>query len=204
MRASRRLAVVVAASTAFAMATAACGGDDDSSAVEHSIKDAVKKGNLDDGKPAAGQAASASAVPDPCVLVTAADAASLFGEAARTGTDTSPVDLGRSCIYENTDSDDLGQVGHLLQVRVFPGEQFFSTATYDDERSLDDLGDRAFVRSGQGALAGVDVQFVKDGKTVTFSYSTVNIGVEKDADRVEAADREDQVVALARQAADRM
>jgi hypothetical protein len=197
------LAVIALTTTAFALGAAACGGDDDSRAVEHSIKQAVNDGNLDD-KDAKQASVDQSDVPDPCVLVTADDAASLFGEAARTGTDTSPVDLGRSCIYENADSDDLGQVGHLLQVRVFPGEQFFSTATFDDERSLDGLGDRAFVRSGQGALAGVDVQFVKDGKTVTFSYSTVNIGVEKDADRVEASDHEEQVVALARQAADRM
>jgi hypothetical protein len=203
MRASRRLALVLLATTALVLAVGACGGDDDSSAVEHSIKEAVKDGNLD-GKDAAKASTAARDVPDPCGLVTTADAASLFGEQARTGQDASPVDLGRSCIYENADSDDLGRVGHLLQVRVFPGEQFFSTATFDDEQRLDGLGDRAFVRSGAGALAGVDVQFVKDGKTVTFSYSTVNIGVEKDADRVEAADREDQVVTLARQAADRM
>jgi hypothetical protein len=41
----------------------------------------------------------------------------------------------------------------------------------------------------------VDVQFVKAGTTVTISYSTVNIGV-AEADQVDAADHQDDVVAL--------
>ena len=47
------------------------------------------------------------------------------------------------------------------------------------------------------------MQFVKAGTTVTISYSTVNIGV-AEADRVDAADHQDEVVALARRAADRV
>jgi hypothetical protein len=189
----------------LASVAGACGGDDDSPSVEESIREAVEEGNLDDATNTTSAGGDAGAgLPDACVLVTEADATELFGVPARAAVDASPVDLGASCIYENAGSDDLGEAGHLLQVRVFPGEQFFSTETFDDERNLDDLGDRAFVRSGEGALAGVDVQFVEDGKTVTFSYSTVNIGVEDDADRVDAADREDDVVALARRAGDRM
>ena len=43
------------------------------------------------------------------------------------------------------------------------------------------------MHAGAGGLGGVEVQFVKDGKTVSLNYSTVNIGVD-DADKVEAAD----------------
>ena len=65
------------------------------------------------------------------------------------------------------------------------------------------MGDKAFVRTTDGALGGVEVQFVQDGKTVTLNYSTVNIGVD-DGDQVEAAESEDEVVALAQQASGRL
>ena len=49
--------------------------------------------------------------------------------------------------------------------------------------------------SAPAPAQGVDVQFVKAGTTVTISYSTVNIGV-AEADQVDAADHQDDVVAL--------
>jgi hypothetical protein len=195
-----RSAIVV-----FALGVAACGGGgDDSRSVEQSIKEAVEQGNIDQGNVKDAKDGGTKDLPDPCRLVTRDDAARLFGEAARTTDEQSPVALGASCVYADSAGDRLGEVGHLLRVRVFDGEQFFGADTFDDERTVAGLGDRAFVRSGDGALAGVDVQFVKDGETVTLGYSTVNNGVDNDADKVRAGERADEVVALARQAAERM
>ena len=39
--------------------------------------------------------------------------------------DSSPVDLGASCLCGNVGGEELGTVSHLLQVRVFDGEQFY-------------------------------------------------------------------------------
>ncbi len=194
---SRLIASVLAAITIPALALAACGGDDDDAkAANDAISKAVKQGNISDGKDAAGD------LPNPCALVTVDDAAKLFGEPAQKAKDSSPVPLGVSCLYEAADAGANDQVGHLLQVHAYDGEQFYGADTFDDEQTIDDLGDKAFVRTGSGAQ-GVDVQFVKAGTTVTISYSTVNIGV-AEADQVDAADHRDDVVALARRAADRV
>ncbi len=194
---SRLIACVLAACAIAVLVLTACGGDDDDAkAANDAIRKAVKQGNISDGNGAAGD------LPNPCALVTVDDAAQLFGEPAQKAKDSSPVPLGVSCLYEAADAGANDQVGHLLQVHAYDGEQFYGADTFDDERSIDDLGDKAFVRTGTGAQ-GVDVQFVKAGTTVTISYSTVNIGV-AEADQVDAADHPDDVVALARRAADRV
>jgi hypothetical protein len=188
-----------------ALGVAACGGDDDDpQSVEEEIRDAIEEGNLDDLQDEIDDATDDGDLPDACALVTQADAEGLFGVEAVETEDDAAVDLGTSCIWENADKAEMGAVGHLLQVRVFDGEQFYGAEAYPDETELSDLGDRAFVRSGGGALGGVAVQFVQDGRTVTLDYTTVNIGVEEEADEVDATEREDQVVELARQASGRM
>ena len=202
MRVRGRVIVLLAVT---ALGVAACGGDDDDpQSVEEDIRDAIDDGNLDEVEDEIDDVVDGGDLPDACELVTQDDAERLFGEPAQEAEDSSPVDLGSSCLWENADGAELGQVGHLLQVRVFDGEQFYGADAYEDETALDDLGDRGFVRSGEGTFAGVEVQFVQDGNTVTLSYSTVNIGVENDADEVNAADHEDTVVELARQASGRM
>jgi hypothetical protein len=194
---SRLIAFVLATLAMAGFVLTACGGDDDDAkAANDAIRKAVKQGNISDGNDAAGD------LPNPCALVTVDDATRLFGEPARKAKDSSPVPLGVSCLYEAADADANDQVGHLLQVHAYDGEQFYGADTFDDEQSIDDLGDKAFVRTGTGAQ-GVDVQFVQAGKTVTISYSTVNIGV-AEADQVDAADHRDDVIALARRAADRV
>jgi hypothetical protein len=188
---------LIALGAIAALAFGACGGDDDDAkAADDAISKAVKQGNITDGKEGADD------LPDACALVTVDDAAQLFGEPAQTAEDSSPVPLGVSCLYEAADAGANDQVGHLLQVHAYEGEQFYGADTYDDEQAIDGLGDKAFVRSGTGAQ-GVDVQFVKAGTTVAISYSTVNIGV-AEPDQVDAADHQDDVVALARRAADRV
>ncbi|MGH8976626.1 MAG: hypothetical protein ACRDV7_01030 [Acidimicrobiia bacterium] len=184
--------------------TGCAGDDDDTGSVEDEIREAVDEGNLDEAQEQLEDlGGETSELPDACELVTVEDATGLFGTDAEEQPDASPVGLGASCIYETPETEDLGTVGHLLQVRVFDGEQFFGAETYDDEEEIDDLGDRAFVRSNGSALTGVEVQFVQDGKTVSLNYSTINIGVDE-ADQVNSADHEDEVVELARQASGRM
>lgn len=198
MRAApRRYTRLIAVGAIAVLVLAACGGDDDDAkAANDAISKAVEQGNITDGENAA------SDLPNPCALVAVGDATKLFGKPAQKANDSSPVPLGVSCLYEAADAGANDQVGHLLQVHAYAGEQFYGADTFDDEQTIEDLGDKAFVRTGTGAQ-GVDVQFVKAGTTVTISYSTVNIGV-ADADQVDAADHRDDVVALARRAADRV
>jgi hypothetical protein len=208
MRAGLRFVAVVAVA---GLALTACGGGDDDGdqSLEESIEDAVEEGNLEDLPEEVEDAVEDSDgdngnVPEACELVTLDDAEGLFGEPAQEQEEASPVDLGSACDYGNVDGQELGQVAHLLQVGAFDGEQFYGAEVYEDEEALDGVGDKGFVYNGESATDGVEVQFVKDGTTVTLSYSTVNIGVENDADEVIAADHEKEVVELARQAADRM
>jgi hypothetical protein len=198
-----------AAALVFAafLALAACGGGDDGpQGIDEAVDDPVgddtapdapdSDDEVDDGEVGGDRDV------DACALVTRVDAEELFGSEARQAEDAAPVELGSACIWENVGGDELGVVGHLLQVRAYEGEQFYGEDVYDDARPLDGIGDRAFVSSGRG-LAGVEIQFLEGETVVQLSYSTVNVGVDE-GDRVEAATKEDEVVALARQAADRL
>jgi hypothetical protein len=197
-----RLALRIASvAGAVVLVVAACGGDDDDDNVAERIKEQVENGNLTSLPDDLG--GDPDDLPDPCKMVTAEDAGGLFSEEAIEEADSSPVDLGASCIYGNAKGQELGNVSQLLQVRVFDGEQFFGAESFDDEQPVDGLGEQAFVRTSDSAAGGVEVQFLQDGKTVSLSYSTVNIGVE-DPDRIDPADHDDEVVALAKQAAGRM
>jgi len=201
---ARRSVKVLAALAIAALALGACGGDDDKAdGVDDAIKEAVENGNLDSVPENVDNVGDPADLPDPCELVTTEDAAGLFGVDAKKEDDSSPVDLGASCLYGNVGGEEPGTVSHLLQVRVFDGEQFYGAETFDDEQPIDGLGDKAFVHAGTGGLGGVEVQFVQDGQTVSINYSTVNIGVD-DADKVEASDHQDEVVALAQQASTRL
>ena len=202
---ARRSVKMLAALAIAALALGACGGDDDKAdGVDDAIKEAVENGNLDSVPENVDNVGGDPAdLPDPCELVTTEDAAGLFGVDAKEEDDSSPVDLGASCLYGNVGGEEPGTVSHLLQVRVFDGEQFYGAETFDDEQTDRRLGDKAFVHAGAGGLGGVEVQFVQDGQTVSINYSTVNIGVD-DADKVEASDHQDEVVALAQQASTRL
>ena len=201
----RRSVKILASLGIAVLALGASGGDDDSAdSVDDAIREAVENGNFASVPESVDDVGGDPAdLPDPCALVTADDAAGLFGVDAQEEDDSSPVDLGATCLYGNVGGEDVGTVSHLLQVRVYDGEQFFGAETFDDEQAVDGLGDKAFVRAGGGGLGGVEVQFVQDDKTVSINYSTVNIGVD-DADKVEASDHQDEVVALAQQASTRL
>ncbi len=208
MRTSRILALAFAG----ALALSACGGDDDSPEdVAEDIEDAIEDGDIeeledleDELEDLGDDDGGGGDLPDPCELVTQEDAQGLFGEGIEAQVDgdaSGSVGGGESCIWENVDNEELGTPSHLLQVAAYPGEQYYGDSIYEDEEELD-IGDKAFL-APSFALGSVDLQFVKDGTTVTISYSVINIGVEE-AEQVEASSKQDEVVALAEQAADRM
>jgi len=210
MRRSSMVARATALIVAGVVVIGACGGDDDDT-TPSGAEDVVggaddDDAGADDDDDAAGDAgddSDAGDLPDPCELVTQEDAQELFGAdfVAVHAEDDSPVELGASCIWENEGSDELGNPSHLLQVRVYDGEQFYSAEVYPDAEELE-IGERAFVDATEGGLGGVTVQFVQDGRVFDINYAIINIGVEGDA--VDAVTKQDAVVELARQAADRM
>lgn len=175
-----------------AVGLAACGGGDDDE-TEAPVR------RRDD--PIAERAAELG-LPNPCDLVTPADAESLFGagERARQSDDLDAATVGVGCNWVDADADDLGGLSHLLQVRVFEGEQFYAEATYDETEPLAGIGERAFVAEVDSI--GLDVQFVKDGMTVSISYAIINVGAEDSG--IGASDRRDELVTLVRRAASRM
>lgn len=207
MRTTTRIMAVLFAGV---VVLAACGGDDDDAQDAAGVADGSddQAGNGDagdgsaDGKDDGDRGGDEGDVPDPCELVTREDAQALFGDdfEAQRSEDAAPIDIGEACLWENVGGDELGNPQHLLQVRVYDGEQFYGEDVFDDAEPID-IGERGFVSGGDG-LAGVDVQFVKGGLVFTANYVIINIGVE--GDTADAASKRDAVVELARQAADRM
>jgi hypothetical protein len=130
-------------------------------------------------------AASSSKKIDVCKIITPADAEKIAGgpveEQAPAGTEGLASGV---CIYKATGG---GIRVSLLQVRVYPGPQFYGEQALPDTKSIDISGtDKAFVRSAAGGKT-VDVQFVKNGKTGAVNFTdTVNPNGESTASNVEA------------------
>jgi hypothetical protein len=106
---------------------------------------------------------------DVCTIITPADAEKVAGgpveEQAPSGTESLASGV---CIYKATGG---GIRVSLLQVRVYPGPQFYSESALPDTKSIDIAGtDKAFVRSAAGGKT-VDVQFVKHGKTGAVNFT---------------------------------
>ena len=158
------LAVAVAA-----VLLAACGGGSSSKSSSSSTSggSTTTKGSTSSGK-----ALSDAAL---CKIITADDAAKVFGEPAQQKPPAG-VAPGASaqCLYDNP-NDGLS-VRNLLQVRVYPRPQYYGEKIYPGAQSLSGLGDKAFV-STQGAMHAVEIQFMQNGRTVSINYSagpTVN------------------------------
>jgi len=106
---------------------------------------------------------------DVCKIVTAADAQKVVGGPVQQQAPSGTEGLASGvCIYKGTGG---GIRVNLLQVRVYPGPQFYGEKALPGAKSIDIPGtDKAFVRSSaQGR--NVDVQFVKDGKTGAVNYT---------------------------------
>jgi hypothetical protein len=168
----RTLAVAAALAAAL---LAGCGSSSGSSS----------DGGSDTSAGSGGRDSDSAQTIDVCKIVTASDAEKVIGgpveEQAPAGTErlTSGV-----CIYRATTG---GIRVSLLQVRVYPGPQFYGEDALPGAESIELEGtDKAFVRSS-GKGRSIDVQFVKDGKTGTVNFTdtgTTNPSAEKSVETV--------------------
>lgn len=105
---------------------------------------------------------------DVCKIITPADAQKVVGGPVAVQTPSSTESLASGvCTYKATGG---GIRVSLLQVRVYPGPQFYGEQAGPNTKSLDlDGTDKAFVRETAGGKR-VDVQFVKDDTTGTINF----------------------------------
>jgi hypothetical protein len=160
MRANSRIVAVLA--TAGAVVLAGCGSSSDSSSDGGS-------GTPPGSTAIRGKPTGTGKRINVCKIITPADAARVVGgpaeEQAQSGTEGLASGV---CIYKASGG---GIRVSLLQVRVYPGPQFYGESALPNTKSIDIAGtDKAFVRSSAGGKT-VDVQFVKDGKTGAINYT---------------------------------
>ncbi len=146
---------------ALTIALAACG----SSSGSENGSDAGSSSNP------SSSGSSAKKSIDVCKIVTPADAEKVFGgpakEQAPAGTEALATGV---CIYK---ADGTGIRVNLLQVRVYPGPQFYGERVFKKATPIDvDGADKAFenVKTSGGGTTNIDIQFVKDGQTGTINY----------------------------------
>ena len=107
---------------------------------------------------------------DLCTVITAADAAALFGESAEPTPSSGAEKLVSGlCLYRHR-GDDL-TVRNLLQVRTYPGAQFYGERLFPKRTGVSALGTKAFEDVNTTAHKVV-IQFVKHGSTGIIDYST--------------------------------
>ena len=137
---------------------------------------------------AASGPADESAAIDACAIVTAEDAAAVFGQPASPDTGHSGVTMIAQCLW-TWDTDTSNQ---LLQFHIW------DPRGYDVPEGAEplDLGEGGYVLNHP--LLGVDIAWLQGGRHISLSYSTVG------PDAPESGERVEQMVALARQVADRL
>ncbi len=113
-------------------------------------------------------AGAASTKIDVCKIITPADAEKVVGGPVTTQAPAGGEGLSSGvCIYKAAGG---GIRVSLLQIRVYPGPQFYGEKALPNAKSTDIAGtDKAFVRTSGGGKS-IDVQFVKDGKTGTINF----------------------------------
>jgi len=138
-----------------------------------------------------GTTGSASGAPssgkkiDVCKIITPTDAEKVAGGPVEVQPPSGSETLASGvCIYKATSG---GIRVSLLQVRVYPGPQFYGEQALSDTKSITLSGtDKAFVRSAAGGKT-VDVQFVKNGKTGAVNFTdTANPNGDSTVSDVEA------------------
>jgi len=212
MRSNRVVISGTALALGAVLAVAACGGDDDDEGARPTVTREAgdddtgsdDTGSEDTGSEPAGDADAGGLDADlACTAVGQDEASELFGEAARTAEGESPAPYTSSCFWENADTGEPGQVDHLLQVYVYDGAQYYSESVAPDAEPLEGLGDEAFVTVIEGVNPQVGVTARVDDRVLVLYYSTVNVGVPDEA-KVDATQRRDALVELARTAIDRI
>lgn len=160
-----------------ALALAACGSSATSS-TQGSSRPADSTSSASNSK---GNSSSKAKF-DVCAVITPADAATVFTETATSQPSASAEPLVSGlCIYSHP-GDDL-QVRNLLQIRVYPGEQFYGERLFPSATALSGSGDKGFIDVDPKQHT-IDLQFVKNGTTGVIAYTTgpgVDIATRADA-----------------------
>ena len=112
---------------------------------------------------------------DLCALITATDAAQLFGESAEPMPSSGAEKLVSGlCLYHHP--GDALTIRNLLQIRTYPGAQFYGERLFPKRRAVSGLGMKAF-EDVNTTTHKVVIQFVKNGSTGIVDYST-GVGVD--------------------------
>ncbi|MBE0429788.1 MAG: hypothetical protein IBX61_07945 [Thermoleophilia bacterium] len=143
------------------------------------------------GEETPGPVAGADSV-DACSIVTQQDASDLFGDTASSEASASLI-ADPNMIGECLWSADTETSSQLLQFRVWDGEMYY--APTEDSQPFE-LGEKGAIRVH--SIAGVDIEWVQDGKTVNLSYFTTG------EDVPDAVSKEEEVKDLARKAAEKL
>ena len=107
---------------------------------------------------------------DLCAVITATDAAGLFGQSAEPTPSSGAEKLVSGlCLYHHA-GDDL-TVRNLLQIRSYPRAQFYGERLFPKRTAIAGLGSKAF-EDVNTASHKVVIQFVKGGSTGVIDYST--------------------------------
>ncbi|MCU0988415.1 MAG: hypothetical protein MUE63_02215 [Xanthomonadales bacterium] len=136
---------------------------------------------------AAAQAEEPAAI-DACAIVTAEDAAAVFGQPASPDTGHGGVTMIAQCLW-TWDTESSNQ---LLQFHIWDPRGY---EVPEGAQPLD-LGDGGYVLDHP--LLGVDIAWLQGGRHISLAYSTVG------PDAPESGERVKQMVALARQVAERL
>jgi hypothetical protein len=156
-----RTRILASAVVVGAVVLAGCGSSSGSSSGGGSATSSTTAGG--------GSASGSGTTIDVCKIITPADAEKVVGGPVEAQDPAGTEGLASGvCIYKATGG---GIRVSLLQVRVYPGPQFYGEQALPNTESIDISGtDKAFVREAAGGKT-VDVQFVKDGKTGTINYT---------------------------------
>jgi hypothetical protein len=160
MRPNARI-VVVAVSAAAVLA--ACGSSSGSTSADTS------KTSKPSAATGSGSGSGSKKKIDVCKIIPASDAEKVIGgpveQQAPAGTEGLSSGV---CIYKATGG---GIRVSLLQIRVYPGPQFYGEQALGNTTSIDVPGtDKAFERTAAGGKT-IDVQFVKDDQTGTINFT---------------------------------
>ena len=155
--------IVAVAAVAALVVLAGCGSSSGSSSGVSTGDSSATSATSGGGAAAAGKKV------DVCKIITPTDAEKVVGGPVEVQAPAGTESLASGvCIYKASGG---GIRVSLLQVRVYPGPQFYGEKAIPGAKSIDISGtDKAFVReAGNGKT--VDVQFVKDAKTGTINFT---------------------------------
>jgi len=128
--------------------------------------------------PAQSAPAESPAAQKACDIVTQQDATALFGQTASPQEGQLVVDpnLIGECLW----TWDTATSNQLLQFRIWNGPQYYGAPS--DSQPLD-IGEKGYIRVHP--LAGVDIEWVQNGKTISLSYSTIGSDIPNATTKVE-------------------